>query len=238
MPLTTAIEPTEVYRTSVFTIATFDGKNSALASALQFAHEQRHTIKHLVSPPSKRGEAGFQEVLTRPGAYNLSTDGILVTKEQTAAMYSRDCPITFIMDSSQNEGVLLHCGRPALTPTQHLMNRRYNIITAALMTLTSRGSNVADLSAYITAGICGKCFVHDGELDKQLLEPFLEDYPESVDLVTGGLDLIGVITKQLTLAGLKKENIHHDGECTKEHKGLASKRGGDQDSNLTVAFIN
>ena len=238
MPLATAVDPTKVYRTSIFTIATFDGKNAALASALQFANEQRHPIRHIVSPPSKRGEAGFQEVITRPGAYNLSTDGILVTKEHTAAMYSRDCAITFIMESKRNEGVLLHCGRPALTPVQHLMNRRHNIITAGLTTLTGQGSNPADLSAYITAGICGKCFVHNKEIDKQLLEPFLEAYPESVDLVTGGLDLIGVITKQLTLAGLRKENIHHDGVCTKSHPGLASKRGGDSDSNLIVAFVN
>ncbi len=238
MPIAIAVVPTLVHRTKVFTIATFDGKNAARASALQFAHERGHAIKHFVSPPSRRGEAGFQEVITRPNAYNLSADGILVTKVNTASMYSRDCPITFIMDSRQNEGVLLHCGRPALTPVQHLVNRDYNIITAGLSILKSRGSNVKDLSAYITAGICGTCFVHDIEKDRSLLEPFIQHYPESVNIETGGLDLVRVITKQLTLVGLKKENIHHDGVCTKEHDGLASKRGGHSDSNLVVAFIN
>ena len=238
MPLTTAIEPTEVHRTSVFTIATFDGKSAPLSSALAFITQPHHALLHLVSPPSKRGDPGFQEVVTRTGSYNLSADGILVTKDCAVGMYSRDCPITFLMDSKRGEGVLLHCGRPALTPIQHLMNRHYTIITAGLSILKSRGSNVGDLSAYVTAGICGKCFVHDMKKDWSILEPFIQHYPESVDTETSGLDVTRVIITQLTNGGVTRKNIHHDGVCTQEHEGLASKRGGDQDSNLTVAFIN
>ncbi len=238
MPLTTAIEPTEVHRTTVFTIATFDGKSAPLSSALAFITQPHHAFVHLVSPPSKHGDPGFQQVVTRNSYYNLSADGILVTKDCAVGMYSRDCPITFLMDSKRGEGILLHCGRPALTPTQRLMNRHYTIITAGLSILKSRGSNVADLSAYISAGICGTCFVHDMEKDRSLLEPFIQHYPESVDMETGGLDVLGVISTQLTDGGVALENIYHDGVCTKEHKGLASKRGGDQDSNLTIAFVN
>ncbi len=237
MPIAIAVDPTKVLRTEGFIIATFDGKNAALASAIAFTHQPKHAIKHLVSPPSRRGELGFKEVVTNPRDYNISADGIVVTKNRAAAMYSRDCPITFLLDSTKKIGVLLHCGRPAMTPTQGESGRTHTIVTAGLETLKAYGSDVKDISAYITAGICAQCFTHNLETDQELLFPFMAYYPQFVNQKTGGLDLIGMITAQLVEAGVAKTNIHHDEMCTKEHEGLASKRGGDSDSNLVKAYV-
>ncbi len=237
MPLVTAVEPTMVKHLGNFTIATFDGKQTALTSALKYTRDHHTDITYLVSPPSKQGEVGFQTVMMRPMVHKLTTDGILVASDQSAAMYSRDCPILFLCDQSRDYGLLLHCGRPAMTPVLSVLESWYNIISVGLSVMRSRGSHPSDLSAYITAGICGKCFTHDAQKDKSLLAPFRRNYGWAVDPETGGLNLIGIIENQLILSRIAADNISHDGLCTKEHPGLASKRGGDTDSNLVVAFI-
>lgn len=233
MPLATAVEPTAVKRLGNFTIATFDGKQSALASALKYTRDHHVDINHLVSPPSKLAEPGFQEVITYPSDHHITADGVMVQKGQSVGMYSRDCPILFLCDQGRGHGLLLHCGRPALGKWSG--NR--NIVSEALSTMESWESKPEDLSAYITAGICKKCFTHNLETDKELLAPFVRDFPWAIDQTTGGLDLVTIIKFQLVEAQMVQDHIYHDGLCTKEDTGLASKRGGDADSNLVVAFI-
>ncbi len=233
MPLATAVEPTAVKRLGNFTIATFDGKQSALTSALKFTRDHNTDLKHIVSPPSKRGEPGFQEVIVYPSDHHISTDGVMVQKGQSAGMYSRDCPILFLCDQSRGHGLLLHCGRPAMGK----WSGGRNIVSEALYTMESWESNPEDLSAYITAGISKKWFTHDLDKDQELLAPFLRDVPWAIDEKTGGLDVIEIIRVQLMEARVIQDQIFHDGRCTYEDGGLASKRGGDADSNFTAAFI-
>ena len=239
MVLATANEPTVIHVTSACTLATFDGKHAPLPSALAFAGQQQSSIAHLVSPPNSDTQGGFQQILTNPKSYELKTDGVLLAKKQTVGIWSRDCPIVVIMDAIRGEVVVCHAGRPAMTPHHHLADRNYTIITAAVQALTSRGSLLRDLTAYITGGICKDCFKHDIVKDAAILAPFKRRFPVAVS-ATGGLDLIGIIVAELLMQGLGNHTIVHDRLCTKEHTGLASKRGGDgpTSSNLTVVIPN
>ena len=236
MPLAKVFPPVVVFRSRTATLATFGGKNAPLRSALAYAADHDATIAHLVLPPSSIEHPGFQKIEQDPHQHKLHVDGVVVRPGQTFGMYSRDCPIGFLMDGRRNEGVLVHCGRPAMTPRKHAGAEHYTVITSALNALTQRGSNLADLSVVITAGICQDCFVHSVVTDVEMIQPFYDWYPWSVNVDTGGLDLVRVITTQLTEAGVHPEKIKHDGFCTKEHSGLTSKRGGDKDSNLVLVM--
>lgn len=236
MTLATAVHPTAVRHDGHFIIATFDGKKAALASSLLFAKEHGTVLHHCVYPRNKTDQKGFQKVEMYPQGYEIETDGILVTKGHSAGMFSRDCAITAIMDNRRDEGVLLHCSRLALTPTQHLMDRNYTIITAGLAALTDRGSKLADLSVWITASICKKCFTHDLARDKALLAPFDEHHRLEINEKTVGLDLVGIIRTQLHNAGVTGE-MAWDGLCTNSDPGLASKRGHSPENASNLAFM-
>jgi copper oxidase (laccase) domain-containing protein len=239
MVLATATDPTVTHHTAACTIATFDGKQAPLPSALAFASQHQASIEHLVSPPNSATQSGFQQILTNPKSYELKADGILLVKKQTVGIWSRDCPIVVIMDAKRGEMVVCHAGRPAMTPHHHLANRNYTIITAAVYALTSRGSVQRDLSAYITGGICKDCFKHDIAKDAAILAPFKRRFPAAVS-AAGALDLVGIIVAELLMQGLGDHTIVHDRLCTKEHGRLASKRGGDgpSSSNLTLVIPN
>lgn len=237
MPLAKKSKPEVVYTSSTSTIVTFGGTQQPLPSALAYVDDYGANIAHLVYPPSDPNHPGFRYIELLPNEYNLEVDGVLVTPGKAVGMYSRDCPIVFLMDTKRNEGLLLHCGRPAMSPSRYENDKSYTVITAALNTLISRGSAISDLIVVITAGICGPCFTHNLAKDHHLIRPFFEQFPYHVDLETGSIDIIGVITSQLVAAGIDREEIKHDGYCTKEHPRLTSKRGGDMDSNLVVAFI-
>jgi copper oxidase (laccase) domain-containing protein len=235
----TTNNPTVAHHTQACIIATFDGKQAPLPSALAYARRHQAAIDYLVSPPNSDTQAGFQQILAHPKQYELKADGVLIAKSQTVGIWSRDCPIVVVMDTKRREAVVCHAGRPAMTPHHHLANRNYTIITAAVYALTSRGSLPRDLTAYITGGICKDCFGHNIEKDSLLLAPFKRRYPGAVS-DTGSLDLIGIIVAGLLEQGLGDDAITHDRLCTKHDDGLASKRGGNgpSQSNLVLVIPN
>lgn len=228
MPITDISEPTTQFNLGPVLIVTFDGKSAPLKSALEFAHRHETQITNLLTPPSDATQAGFQEIIIDPKKYKISFDGILVTNKQTVGMWSRDCPIVTIVDTEKMEWVVCHAGRAAISPL--LVNTgRYNhgIISKAVGLLLSRGSQPQHLQAYITAGICKKCFVHHPTRDAHLLRPFKSHYGWAFDAETGWLDIKRIIVSQLMNMRVSAKNTYQDNLCTKEHFGLASKRGGD-----------
>lgn len=238
MVLITAIEPTVTRSLKKLLIATFDGKNAPLPSALECASRHQATLAHLIAPPSHAYHKNFRKLVTKPKQYAVEADGILITDERAVGIWSRDCPIVVITDDVRGETVVCHAGRPAMTPYQHLADRNYTIVKAALYALISRGSAPKHLSAYITGAICKKCFTHDLRKDAALIRPFAVNYSWAIDRETGGLDLVGIIMNQLLEGGIPEEAVAYDGRCTKEDPGLASKRNGDDStkSNLTIVM--
>jgi copper oxidase (laccase) domain-containing protein len=232
-------KPVAVHTRTPITIATFGGKHCPLRSSLAYVRDHGRSIDFIVSPPSREDQPGFRKVETQPNTYNSSTDGILLTRGQVGIMESRDCSITTIMDNVRGESIMIHCGREAVAPYGYLTNPHHSIVTEALNVLEERGSLMRNLSAFVTAGICGRHFVHQLPEDEALLRPYLQTYPWAVDPKTGGLDLVGVVMTQLRNRGVPKSNIVHDGLCTFEDTaGLASKRRGDDSRhNNTVVVL-
>ncbi|MBY0538573.1 laccase domain-containing protein [Patescibacteria group bacterium] len=240
MVLVNITEPTFTFKLGPLLVATFDGKSAPRTSALAFAGQHGAEITTLVAPPSNATQAGFQEIQTDPQKYAISFDGIHVTNKQVAGMQSRDCPIVVIADTERMEWIICHAGRAAISPlpVTHSL-QTHGIINKAVTLLLSRGSRPEDLSAYITAGICKKCFVHDAKRDAHLLRPFNEHYGWAFDTETGWFDIKRIIVSQLMNRRISAKNIHQDNLCTKEHPGLASNRGGDgpdKNNHVTVHY--
>lgn len=238
MVFATITEPTTTRPVGTVLVATFDGKNTPLPSALEFTSRHQVNIANLISPPSGHDQTGFRKIVTNPKLYTVTADGVLFTDKRAIGIWSRDCPIVIITDKVRCETVVFHAGRPAMTPYQHLADRNYTIAKSALHVLTSRGSNVDDLSTYITGAICKKCFTHDIKKDVALLTPFADRNSWAIDPETGGLDLVGIIMSQLLQGGVPEGALAYDGRCTKEDPGLASKRNGDDatKNNLVVVL--
>ncbi len=232
--------PTVTKKIGPLVVATFNGKNAPVTKALEFAAKHEVLIRHWIYPPGNVGQAGFQEIITEYKQYEPRCDGILITDKRAVGIHSRDCPIVVIVDTEKMEWVICHAGRPAITPLQFGSGRHnHGIISKAVGLLLSRGSQPHNLQAYITAGICKKCFVHHRTQDAALLKPFFPEYKWAFDAETGWFDIKRIIHSQLTNMRISGNNISQDGLCTKEHAGLASHRGGDDpDKNnlVTVHF--
>lgn len=239
MTLAHISEPTFTFKLGPLLIATFDGKNNPRGSAEEFASCHQTTLANLITPPGKADDGGFQQIVTDPRSFRTRFDGIHITKQQSVGMSSRDCPIVTIVDVEKMEWVVCHAGRPAISPLPFSTGRyNHGIINNAVGLLLGRGSLPHHLHAYITAGICKKCFVHHPTRDAHLLKPFFPEYRWAFDTKTGWLDLKRIIHSQLTNMRVSAKNIHLDGLCTKEHPGLASNRGGNgpDQSNLVTVF--
>jgi copper oxidase (laccase) domain-containing protein len=239
MALSNVFEPTAIHQIGPVSVATFDGKKAPLENSRKFASRHESEITTVVTPPGDATQAGFQEIQIDPQKYEISCDAVLVTKKQAVAIRSRDCPIVVIVDTEKLEWVICHAGRPAISPLPitHI-EHSHGIINEAVKLLLSRGSQTHHLQAYVTAGICKKCFVHHPVRDANLLNPFTAQFSWAFDDTTGWFDIKRIIVSQLMNMRISGKNIHQDGLCTKEHPGLASKRGGDgpDKNNLVLVF--
>jgi Multi-copper polyphenol oxidoreductase laccase len=213
------------------TIVLYGGKDGdPTPFAQRYTHSRDRVIDYTILPPSDHRGEGFKQIVTVPTGPVIKADGLLLPPMGTATIRSKDCPIVFIKNTTTGLGVLLHAGRAAMTPDE--LGR--NVITEALSAVTQTPAD--KLIAYIRAGICQQCFVHDMRTDIALVAPFWLQYYGAVDGRTGGIDLIAIIVTQLRQAGLHPDHIDHDGLCTYEHDGLSSHRRKDLESNLVLVL--
>lgn len=239
MAISQTTGPTVIKKLGSLLVATFDGKRAPVSTALAFADQHQALIRHWIYPPAHAGQAGFQEIIVDPQQHELKSDGILITDKRAVGICSRDCPIVVIVDAERMEWVVCHAGRPAITPLPFGTGRyNHGIVSKAVGLLVSRGSQPHQLQAYITAGICKKCFVHHQTQDAHLLKPFAALYGWAFDRETGWFDIKRIIVSQLMNMRISGKNIHQDGLCTKEHEGLASNRAGDgpDKNNIVTVF--
>lgn len=224
-----------VFHNSVYnnwaTVVLYGGKEGdPTPFAERYARSRDRTIDYTILPPSDHRGEGFKQVVAVPTGPIIHADGLLLPPGKTATIRSKDCPIVFIKNTTTGLGVLLHAGRAAMTPDEF----GRNIITVALSAVIQTPAD--KLIAYIRAGICQQCFVHDMRTDIALVAPFWLQYTGAVDRRTGGIDLVAIIVTQLRQAGLHPNHIEHDGLCTYEHDGLSSHRRKDPESNMVLVL--
>jgi copper oxidase (laccase) domain-containing protein len=144
-----------------------------------------------------------------------------------------DCPFLVIQNDVTGKVAMGHCGKYAMKPCKP-GKQCGNMVT----TILSHFKEVerVHLSAYITPGICGRCYVHDE--DPALVADFYNTIDFGEDRSIGELDLVRRIKHELRHEGIPEVNIELDGRCTKENPGLSSYRCGDQHSNAIVVLVN
>lgn len=215
----------------------------SLTESIAVNHHPGGDIHHYVYPPHGIDREGFQTVISGsidPHCSSHHADGIMIEDGVTVVMSSKDCPMVYMENCLNGKRVLLHAGRPALTPGCTI-GRCGDIISIGLNKVAARTTDTSQVFAYITGDICGHCFVHDAsETARALVTPFFEVYGSSVfhNPKRGGLSLQAVIRQALVGRGVPADNISHYGHCTKEHPGMASHRNGDINTNQVLVIAN
>lgn len=187
----------------------------------------------LAVPAPTANDSGYG--LVRQALFNsaLRTDGILYRGSGPAIIMtqSADCPFTVVQDEETGDVVVAHCGKYAMRPCTE--RGCGNMVTTALSYFP--GVDPIRLSAYITAGICGRCYTHEQDLSHTV--PFYNRVDHGEDRERGELDLIRRIKHQLRFADIPEANIEIDGRCTKETPGLSSNRRGDTSRSTIIVQI-
>lgn len=213
------------------TVVLFGGRHHDPApSALEYSLSRGYRIHYTVLPPSNQHGKGYQVVASPTEHGNVYSDGILLAPGTTATIRSKDCAIVFIKNTVTGYGVLLHAGRPAMTPNEG----GRNIIDIALSMVQRERDD--PLRVYIRGSICQRCFVHKTPEGRTLIEPFADRYSGAINHTDGGLDIPAIIVTQLRQSGVKPQQIDFDSLCTYEHAGLSSHRRRDPISNLVLVI--
>jgi copper oxidase (laccase) domain-containing protein len=178
------------------------------------------------------------------GNWNTPThfaDGVRLPHSGVSAIIRpADCPVVLLYEARTHRGMLLHCGRPAMTPIIQADGTYTTFLAQAAQKLVCT-TDTPHLSAVITGAICRDCFTHDCINDNSEVGQFRTAFPHlhCVDEETGGLDLVQVIVDQLLTVGVGITNIVHDGICTYGEPRLASyKRDRTTLRNAVVAVLH
>lgn len=212
-------------------VLTLGGNRDALHQALIATKTAGLSLSTVIQPPSSPRGIGFKAIvpLQPEGTFG---DGVLVPDRTAVAMQSRDCPIVVMYNMYNGKTVLCHAGRPALSRRDE---HDGTILDAACNAIGRQSHERSYIKAYVTAGICQHCFVHEGPDAESFLTPFRKHHPQAID-DWGGLDLRMVITSELVGLGVEATNIVCETTCTKEHPALTSHRNGDMKSNLVLVL--
>jgi copper oxidase (laccase) domain-containing protein len=217
------------------TVATFGGNASPTESALLWCQRNGcRGIDHTLSPPSRYSDPGFREIIVPHDPHTHYVDGMGILEGMAIGIRSKDCPIVVLFDTESGTTVGFHAGRPALTPVRYNHSPHHSVVDAGMEYLYAHGAKSHRIHAYVTAGICPQCFLHDTPSGQKLAAPFVKQYGERVIGLAGELDLALVIQLQLESHGIREKNITFDRNCTREHPLFASHRNGDRDSNMVV----
>jgi copper oxidase (laccase) domain-containing protein len=173
----------------------------------------------------------------------IFADGVVIDGDDTAVvLQTADCLTVVLYDCEQCRYVVLHAGRPALTPAMPEIDVcTNNIIETGLHML--RAEEPAHVSAYILGGICGQCFKHEQPEARPHIEPFMRFHrdcvhpPVILDETLGTLDMRQLVRHQLRYHGLPQGNIFIDHTCTFESNWLSSHRRGDTNRNTVVVTL-
>lgn len=182
----------------------------------------------------------FQNVgFLKANELNYGDGGILKKTGSAIVLQSADCPILVLHHTVSGRVVVVHAGRPALTPVCKEKSPACDmtIIEIAVAKMCVH-TETHLLEALVVGNICGPCFKHDHEEAQHLIAPFLPlGSPVFANKETGSLDLFAVIKHRLAHLGVPVENIVHTGPCTFETPTLSSHRRGDKTRNTVIVVL-
>lgn len=214
-------------------VVTLGGKHAAHDAALWFAKTNHLTLASIVQPPSSAAGTGFKEIVALSKLPITYGDGVLVPSNTAVGIGSRDCPIVVLYNSYRPTTVVCHAGRPALSRGTA---GEITVLNAAIDAVTNHDSSQrCYVRAYVTAGICADCLVHEGKGAETYLAPFRRYHPNAIG-ARGRLDLHKVIRCELEQLGVPNTNIVVDTTCTKEHSAMSSHRNGDAVNNIVLVL--
>lgn len=180
---------------------------------------------------SKQSSPGFQMI--RKASFgslqcrepDLETDGVILKEPGSSVIFrSGDCPIVTIFEQQTRCAVIVHCGRPALTPILYKHGFRKNILNVAREKIQFVTPN-PKVRVHISGSICPAHFAHETEEGQALVKSF--DYfglDVFTDRAAGKLDMVKLISKQIHRLFNDVVEITHDKFCTYETPWLASHR--------------
>lgn len=192
-------------------------------------------ICHIVAPSNSRS-AGYQTIGMADYANPVYAEGVVLTEEGSAAVIqTADCPV-IVMRNRKNGNVLVtHAGRPALTPPDDCDACQGNIVAYACRRILGWPQEPDAVEVFVTAHICGQCFVHDQPGAEAYVAPFDRFGAAAfTDRSRGALDMFAIIKAQMIGYRIDEERISRDGRCTKETGVLASYRQGDRTRNTII----
>lgn len=194
---------------------------SAIGAAVEMgANPHKICILHVPSGPQ---DPGFKLIQVAEYKYPVTAEGVILMDPYSAAiLQTADCPTIILIDDRTGKMVITHAGRAALTPTKPECGD-CTIVTTALVQLGA--ADLKKVRAHVIGDICGKCFLHDTDTGRPLVEPFRK-LGEKVfqDWDRGGVSLFAVIKHRLMHAGVLSKHITHSADCTYEKSQYASHR--------------
>ncbi len=221
-------------------IVLFGGQTHSPLTAAALYAKQRSLPVTCVTPPSNASESGFQTVVTlQSDTEIIRADGAVIKRQRALLMCTRDCPVLVLSQSAESPVSVTHCGRPALTPSE-CSTCGYSVVVPALAAVAPRNKPelLSEVHAHIGGSICQAHFPHDAPGAEAYVAPFRQArYPAHIVGAQGELDLVGVITHELTARGVTRRNIVHDRLCTFNHPRLGSHRQGDASDRSNVTLV-
>lgn len=182
-------------------------------------------------PASDEKSPGFQVVT--PATYgdleksspDVEADCVKLSEPNSAAIFRLgDCPAVFGFERTSKTAILIHCGRPSLTPTAQKRHEMKNIIQLACEEWLRCIKNPI-VHVHISSCVCPEHFAHETPEGQEMVKSF-DQFGEHAftDRATGKLDLREIIKRQFCSLVRGELYFSEFEECTYETPWLASHR--------------
>ena len=178
-----------------------------------------HTAGHFQLIKPAVATTSLEDRLWADGAYTYDVGSAI-------ALPTADCQSIIIKNMVTKKMVVVHGGKPAMTPGHVFENTWINIMDMALHKAI-KGADPANLQIYVTGVIAPQDYRHDDENGQNHIRPFLEVYGWEAfagKVQHGCLDLFAVTKMIAQRHKVPADQITHDGIYTSRHPGLASYR--------------
>ncbi|MBY0309612.1 laccase domain-containing protein [Patescibacteria group bacterium] len=195
----------------------------------QFAAERfkKRLPPLILAAPIGSGEGAFTVVDKRSESLHhpslVRADAVLAPANCAVGMTTRDCLVAVLLHPHAHTMAIVHCGREQL---RGILDK--NILLRTLYMLASSRRERCDVLVHLTAGISGKHFLHEKNLNS------VREFPRMYGWAVlhgkshrGALKLDILVRRMLEQNGVPRRNITHDGLCTYDNKALGSKRAED-----------
>jgi copper oxidase (laccase) domain-containing protein len=173
---------------------------------------------------------------SRGNLRNERCDGIVLYKEGDAvAVTTRDCPVLTLFSEDGGPVLVLHCSRTSLQDFDTASPVGQSIIRNALATQPQMLRHPEKVRGFITMGIAARHFHNDRY--PMVIEGIHKMWGSGVvgESESGPtIDLLALIHAQLSVFGIRPEQIEHDGLDTFTDERLGSVRAGREGHNLTI----